>query len=92
MPDEKTWSCKQCPASYTKEVNLRAHQAAKHPAVMLGRVSTRELLEELRLRGDLAMVALPATPRGQDGAFLSSWVSLLLRGCEKETLDASRGA
>jgi hypothetical protein len=57
----------------------------------LGKVTTRKLLEELRLRGDLAMVAMPTTPRGADGAVLSALAGATLKSCCDETLEARRG-
>lgn len=60
-----------------------------HPAV--GDISTRALLEEMRLRGDLAMVAMPTSERGADGAALSALASVLLKSSARETLEAKRG-
>lgn len=57
----------------------------------VGEATTRQLLYELRMRGDLAMTAMPTTPRGQDGSFLSASAGMLLRATERETLDARRG-
>lgn len=71
---------------------LTAYSVPK-PDEGLGQVSTRDLLLELQLRGDLAMTVWPTTPRGQDGSFLSATAGLLLRGCNDEaTLNAIRGS
>jgi hypothetical protein len=51
------------------EIQIKRRSDAPRP---IGEVTTRELLEELRLRGDLAMAAMPTTPRGADGAVLSA--------------------
>lgn len=59
---------------------------------VLGSLPTRALLEELRLRGDLAMTVMPTTPRGADGAHLSSSAGLLLLACANDTLNAVRGS
>lgn len=59
--------------------------------INLGGLSTRELLEELRLRGDLAMVAMPTSERGADGAALSALAGALIKSSTKETLEAKRG-
>ena len=58
----------------------------------LGMFTTLELLEELRMRGDLAMVAMPTTSRGADGSVLSAMAGSQLRSLETETLEAVRGA
>jgi hypothetical protein len=67
----------------------------KHPVSYvnrpLGEVTTRELLEELRLRGDLAMVAMPTSDRGADGAALSALAGALLKSSCLGTLEAKRG-
>lgn len=57
----------------------------------LGEFSTRELLEELQLRGDLAMTVMPTTERGADGSILSAFGSAGLRALTLETLEANRG-
>lgn len=57
----------------------------------LGRATTRELLEELGLRGDLAMTVTPTTDRGADGAVLSAISRAVLKSSTKETLEARRG-
>lgn len=57
----------------------------------IGELTTRELLEELRLRGDLAMTVMPTTPRGQAGSFLSAAAGMLLIACDTDTLEAVRG-
>lgn len=57
----------------------------------LGERTTRELLEELRLRGDLAMTVMPTTERGADGSVLSALAGATLKSCTKETLEAKRG-
>jgi len=57
----------------------------------LGSFTTRDLLEELRLRGDLAMTAMPSTERGADGSVLSAIAGAVLKSSTKETLEAIRG-
>lgn len=57
----------------------------------VGEATTQELLEELRLRGDLAMVAMPTSDRGADGCALSALAGALLKSSTKETLEAKRG-
>jgi hypothetical protein len=57
----------------------------------LGLATTRDLLEELRLRGDLAMTVFPASDRGADGAVLSAIAGATLRASSLETLEAIRG-
>ncbi len=58
---------------------------------LLGQATTRDLLLELALRGDLAMVALPTTERAADGAALSALAGALIKSSAKETLEAKRG-
>lgn len=57
----------------------------------LASATTRDLLDELRLRGDLAMTVVPTTERGADGAVLSALAGAVLRSSVPETLDAKRG-
>jgi hypothetical protein len=57
----------------------------------IGKVSTRDLLEELRLRGDLAMLAMPTTSRVVDGAALWALAGAILKSSTEETLEAKRG-
>lgn len=58
---------------------------------MIGQFKTRELLEEMRLRGDLAMTVYPTSPRGEDGAVLSAIAGAVLKSSTEETLEAIRG-
>lgn len=57
----------------------------------LGVATTKDLLEELRLRGDFAMTVMPSTERGADGAALSALAGALLRASDPATLNAKRG-
>jgi hypothetical protein len=57
----------------------------------LGEFSTRDLLGELRLRGDLAMAVHPCSELGADGATLSALAAALLKSSTVETLDGTRG-
>lgn len=68
-----------------------AKEKARKAKQRLGEVPTRELLEELRLRGDLAMTVLPTSERGADGAVLSALAGVVLKSCATETLEANRG-
>jgi hypothetical protein len=83
-------------ATYEKRVSEQDAQASAEEEMDsdndLDLVTTRELLEELRLRGDLAMVAMPTTSRGADGSVLSAMAGSQLRSLETETLEAVRGA
>ena len=83
-------------ATYEKRVAEQDAQASAAEEMDsdndLDLVTTRELLEELRLRGDLAMVAMPTTSRGADGSVLSAMATSQLRSLEAETLEAVRGA
>jgi hypothetical protein len=58
---------------------------------ILGMIPTRELLEELRLRGDLLMTVMPTTPRGQDGSMFSALATALLKATTEASLEADRG-
>jgi len=58
---------------------------------LLGEVTTRSLLEELRLRGDFLMTVMPTTERGQDGAVLSAIATAVLKSSTPETLETVRG-
>jgi len=58
---------------------------------LLFQVTTRELLDELQLRGDLAMTVYPTTERGADGAALSALAGALIKSSTKQTLEAKRG-
>lgn len=68
-----------------------AMHADPKPERVLGEATTLELLEELRLRGELAMTAMPTTERGADGAALSALAGVLLKSSTKQTLEAIRG-
>jgi hypothetical protein len=68
------------------------HLTKAESLAMLGNTTIRDLLEELRLRGDLAMVAMPTTPRGADGAVLSAMAGSQLKSLETDTLEAVRGS
>lgn len=57
----------------------------------LASATTWELLEELRMRGDLAMTVMPTSDRGADGAALSALAGALMRASVPETLYAKRG-
>ena len=57
----------------------------------LGEATTRELLEELRLRGDLAMTVMPTSERGADGSVLSAIAGAVIKSSTKATLEAKRG-
>jgi hypothetical protein len=52
----------------------------------LGLASTREILEELRARGDVALIAYPQTDLAADGAVLSGVASAALKAVGEETL------
>jgi hypothetical protein len=55
-------------------------------SVMLGTYTTRELLEELRMRGDLLFLECPTTEAGTDGGILSGSATALLRALTPATL------
>lgn len=57
----------------------------------IGAYTTRQLLQELQLRGDLAMTVFPTTPVGADGSRLSSIVGLFLEAADSRSLDGTRG-
>lgn len=78
------------PPDSLREKGVRA--ATQGEQGVLGQTTTRELLEELRLRGDLAMTAMPTTDRGADGAILSALAMAVLRATTTETLDSVRGS
>jgi hypothetical protein len=63
----------------------------KERLAAIAEATTRDLLEELRLRGDLAMTVMPSSERGADGAALSALAGALLKSSVKETLEARRG-
>lgn len=44
--------CPDCTTEYTSEVNLRAHQYRMHQKANLELATTRELLNELRMRAE----------------------------------------
>jgi hypothetical protein len=72
--------------------SVRVAQAEGPGAGVLGQTTTRELLEELRLRGDLAMTVMPSTERGADGAVLSALAGVQLKTHCLATLEAVRGS
>lgn len=57
----------------------------------LGGATTQQLLDELRLRGDIAMTVHPGTKRAVDGEAMSSWARLGMVGFDNKTLEAKRG-
>lgn len=60
---------------------------AEEQAPDLGAATTRELLMELRTRGDVASTARPGTEVGADGAMLSGIVRCALGAMSRDTLD-----
>lgn len=86
---EVTHVCGTCEQTFPDAATVNAHVAQEHRG--LGEASTRELLEELRLRGDLAMVVMPTSERGADGAVFSAMAGAVLRSSVAASLDAKRG-
>lgn len=80
--------CATCGQLFASAEEARAHIKQEHRG--LGEFTTRELLEEMRLRGDLAMVAMPTSERGADGSVLSALAGVLLKSSCKETLESRR--
>lgn len=73
------------------EAKIRAEAneatAAKLVGVPAAHLSTVELLEELRMRGDLMLVAHPTSDLAADGAVLSGVAGAALKALGKELLD-----
>lgn len=58
----------------------------KPKSARLGLATTREILEELRARGDVAMAVYPYTELGADGAVLSGLASAGIKAVGEEIL------
>lgn len=61
------------------------------PQQRLGEVTTGALLDELRLRGDLARTVHGATRRGGDGDLMAQLAVAMKSAVVGATLDAVRG-
>lgn len=53
----------------------------------LGLATTREILQEMQARGDVAMTVYPTSERGEDGSVLSAFASVSIKSCCDKTLD-----